>query len=259
MDRMVKKRRSILICALLAAATLAALWPVVHGSFTFFDDDDYIVNNPHVRGGLTWANVAWAFRTGYQCNWHPLTWASHILDVELFGMRPGWHHFGNLALHTANCLVLFLLLQRLTSAPWRSATVAAWFALHPLHVESVAWVAERKDVLSTLFFLLTLWAYAGFVESKKEPDAGARRLSRDYGLALVFFALGLMSKPMLVTLPFVLLLIDYWPLQRWSLPSAPSWSPSKVQGLTAFVDPPDFQLRCQFFSLLSPSPLPSPA
>jgi tetratricopeptide (TPR) repeat protein len=254
MDRIDRKARAALICALLGAATLAALWPVVHGSFTFFDDDDYIVNNPHVRGGLSWANAVWAFSTGYQCNWHPLTWLSHILDVELFGMRPGWHHFGNLVLHTANSLLLFLLLEGLTRAPWRSALVAAWFALHPLHVESVAWVAERKDVLSTLFFLLTLMAYARYVrglqaaecpksevrnpksEGNPKPEirsaecearspqfsifnfqCALRAPKAAYVLSLALFALGLMSKPMLVTLPFVLLLLDYWPLGRFGL------------------------------------------
>ena len=250
------RRRSILTCTLLAVATLAALWPVVQGSFTFFGDDDYVLNNPHVRGGLTWANVVWAFRTGYLGNWQPLTWLSHILDVQLFGMRPGWHHLGNLVLHTANSLLLFLLLQRLTGAPWRSVLVAAWFALHPLHVESVAWVAQRQDVLSTLFFLLTLMAYAQYVRrleptvQSSQSTVGSPKFnvpnsqfsifnfqsvlrplrSGAYLLSLAFFALGLMSKPMLVTLPFVLILLDYWPLRRWSLPAAANSSPSKAQG-----------------------------
>jgi tetratricopeptide (TPR) repeat protein len=214
-------RRTTLLCLLLGAVTLAVYWPVIHHRFINYDDPKYVVENPRVASGLTWPNVGWAFQTGHASNWHPLTWLSHMLDVQLFGADPGWHHFTSLLFHTANTLLLFLLLQRLTGAPWRSASVAALFALHPLHVESVAWVAERKDVLSTFFFMLTLWAYARYVElqSPKSKVQSPKSVvggswSVFYLLALTFFALGLMSKPMLVTLPFLLLLLDYWPLRR---------------------------------------------
>src|ERR1051325_10244922 len=158
------KRRSsifprILICAALAAATLLVYWPVLHSQFINYDDPDYVTENDHVAGGLTWGGVAWAFSTGHAANWHPVTWLSHMLDVQLFGLRAGGHHLTSLTLHVVNSLLLFLILERLTRARWRSAMVATLFALHPMHVESVAWVSERKDVLSGLFFLLTIWAY----------------------------------------------------------------------------------------------------
>ena len=239
MDRIKPKWRAWLISALLGMLTLATFWPVVHNGFIGWDDSSYVTENPHVLKGLTWQNVGWALQTGCSANWHPVTWLSHMLDVDLFGLKPGGHHLASLLLHCVNAVLLFLLLRRLTGAEWRSAMVAALFALHPLHVESVAWVAERKDVLSTLFFLLTLGAYVAYVarlegpaaETKPEPNAehgfsrftlpagGLRsQASRWYALALLLFALGLMSKPMLVTLPFVLLLLDFWPLQRLSLP-----------------------------------------
>jgi hypothetical protein len=179
--------------------------PVVHYPFLSFDDPGYVTRNPNVAGGLTWRAVGWALTSGYSGNWHPLTWWSHMLDVELWGMNAGAHHATNLILHIANSLILFLLLQHLTGAAGRSACVAALFGVHPAHVESVAWIAERKDVLSTLFWLLTMWAYVGYV---RHP--GRRR----YVLAVVLYGLGLMAKPMLVTLPFVLLLLDVWPLGR---------------------------------------------
>ncbi len=144
--------------------TLASFWPVFHNDFIKFDDPDYVTSNPRVTTGLTWSNVGWAFQSGEQANWHPLTWLSHMLDVQLFGLQPGWHHLVSLLIHTANALLLFLVLRRMTGADWRSAFVALFFAVHPLHVESVAWVAERKDVLSTFFFMLTLWAYARHAE-----------------------------------------------------------------------------------------------
>jgi tetratricopeptide (TPR) repeat protein len=226
-------RRSLLICALLSAMTLIAYGPVLDNDFINLDDYANVSKNPHVQGGLTWENVKWSFQAGYSGNWHPLTWWSHMLDVQLFGLDPRWHHLVNLLLHLANTLLLFWLVQGLTRMAWRSAFVAALFAVHPLHVESVAWVAERKDVLSTFFFLLTLWAYARYARrvtgdtcqvTRTEAAAAApdssrvtRHPSLFYGLALFFFALGLMSKPMLVTLPFVLLLVDFWPLQRVDL------------------------------------------
>jgi tetratricopeptide (TPR) repeat protein len=165
----------------------------------------YVTENVHVKAGITTEAIRWAFTTGYAGNWHPVTLISHMLDVELFGLRPRWHHLTNLFFHLANTLLLFFVFHRMTKAPWKSAFVAALFALHPLHVESVAWVAERKDVLSTFFWMLTMVAYVHYVE---------RPGFRSYLAVFAFFALGLMAKPMLVTLPFVLLLLDYWPLQR---------------------------------------------
>jgi tetratricopeptide (TPR) repeat protein len=189
----------------LIAINLVVYVPVRHHEFINFDDPQYVVENRLVREGLTWAGVAWAFTTGYAGNWHPLTWLSHMLDVQLFGLDAGAHHLTSVLLHVANTLLLFGLLYRMTGALLRSAFVAALFAVHPLHVESVAWVAERKDVLSTLFFMLTLHAYAAYTR---------RRRPAGYALVLGLFALGLMAKPMLVTVPFVLLLLDYWPLAR---------------------------------------------
>ncbi len=204
----------VFICLLLAVITSAIYWPVMNCDFTNLDDPDYFTANPHVLGGLTWADVGWAFHMGDFRFWHPLTWLSLMLDVTLFGKGAGGPHFTNLLLHTANTVLVFLVFRRLTGAHWRSALVAGLFALHPLRVESVAWVCERKDVLSTLFWLLTLWTYsrhAAFQVSSVKRQAGPKRW---YGLALLFFALGLLSKPMLVTVPFVMLLLDYWPLRR---------------------------------------------
>jgi Flp pilus assembly protein TadD len=193
------------IVAGLLAVTLFAYAPARHNGFVSVDDPGYLTNNPHVTAGLTASGVRWAFTTGHMANWHPVTWLSHMLDAELFGMRPGAHHVMNVIFHAANTLLLFAVLRRLTGAIGRSAFVAALFAVHPLHVESVAWLSERKDVLSTLFWLLTMWLYATYV---------ARPHWVRYAVMLVVFALGLMAKPMLVTLPFVLLLMDWWPLGR---------------------------------------------
>ena len=211
----------VCLCLLLAAVTLVVYWPVTHCDFVNYDDPDYFSSNPHVLSGVTAGNVVWAFTTGHASNWHPLTWLSLMLDVEIFGKGPAGPHITNLVFHAANAALLFLLLRRLTAATWRSAFVAALFALHPLHVESVAWISERKDVLSTFFGLLALLMYGGYVrKSKVHPPSqscGAMKSPKSkvlYGLALLFFAFGLMSKPMLVTLPFLMLLLDYWPLQR---------------------------------------------
>jgi hypothetical protein len=195
----------LLICLLLAAATLLPYLQVKNHGFTTFDDDLYVTENTVVRSGFTGQGLKWAFTTGHAGNWHPLTWLSHMLDCQLYGVEPGGHHFTNVLFHVANTLLLFLFWARVTGALWPSALVAALFALHPLHVESVAWVSERKDVLSTFFWLATLWAYVWYV------DAPALRR---YVLVILCFALGLMAKPMLVTLPLVLLLLDYWPLGR---------------------------------------------
>lgn len=244
MDRVNDRQRTTLICAVLCALTLASLWPVVHNSFINFDDPDYITENPHVLSGITWHNLAWAFQTGYAGNWHPLTWISHMLDVQVYGLNPAGHHVTSLILHALNGILVFLVLRRMTGATWRSACVAGLFALHPLHVESVAWVSERKDVLSAFFFILTLWGYTRYVrvrqQSKTGPagfgapgsldPAGRTRTSASifYALTLLCFALGLMSKPMLVTLPFLLLLLDYWPLRRFEAAAADGNSPART-------------------------------
>jgi protein O-mannosyl-transferase len=197
--------RPRLIALLLALATLLIYLPVVRDGFVNYDDQTYVTENSVVQNGLTWAGIKWAFTTGYGANWHPVTWLSHMTDWELFHLNPGGHHLVNVLFHAANTVLLFTLLFRLSGALWSAAFIAALFAWHPLHVESVAWVAERKDVLSTFFALLTLLSYA------KYAKANCRR---SFWFALIFFALGLMSKPMVVTLPFVMLLLDYWPLQR---------------------------------------------
>lgn len=193
------------ICAALAAAALAAYFGALANGFVGYDDEGYVTDNAHVRQGLSPASVAWAFTTMDGANWHPLTWLSHMADVTLFGLDAGGHHLTSVALHAANAVLLFLVLASMTGATWRSAFAAGLFAVHPLHVESVAWIAERKDVLSTSFWLLTLMAWLGWVEHKTV---------RRYVLAAALYALGLMAKPMLVTLPFTLLLLDYWPLGR---------------------------------------------
>jgi tetratricopeptide (TPR) repeat protein len=205
MDKKSNKYRTLCIYLALVLTTLASYWQVRNCNFVSYDDNLYVTDNLYVQRGLTGEGIIWAFTTDYAANWHPLTWLSHMLDCSLFGTNPRWHHFTNLLLHIANTLLLFAVLKRMTAALWRSAFVAALFALHPLHVESVAWIAERKDVLSTLFWLLTMIAYLSYV---RHP--GIIR----YLLTVVVFALGLMAKPMLVTLPFVLLLLDCWPLGR---------------------------------------------
>ena len=154
----------VLLCLLLAVMTLAVFLPVARHGYVNYDDSDYVTANAHVQSGLKWENVVWAFKSGHASNWHPLTWISHMLDVQLFGEKPGAQHLVSVGFHVANTLLLFLLLRRMTGALWRSFMVAALFALHPLHVESVAWVSERKDVLSGFFFLLTLGAYVRYVE-----------------------------------------------------------------------------------------------
>jgi Flp pilus assembly protein TadD len=208
------QKSTLWISLALIALTVLIYAPVATHDFLNYDDTDYVSQNPDVAAGLTWHGVVWAFTTGHSSNWHPLTWLSHMLDVQLFGMHPGPHHVVNLLFHIANTILLFLLLYRWTGEQGRSAFVAALFAVHPLHVQSVAWVAERKDMLSTLFWLLTLWAYGYYV---KEPRA------KRYALVLAFLVCGLMSKPMLVTLPFTLLLLDFWPLHRATLEDRAKW------------------------------------
>jgi Flp pilus assembly protein TadD len=201
-------KRVLLACLFLIAACVIVYAPVRHFGFVSLDDPEYVTENLHVARGLTWQGARWALTSSYAANWHPVTWLSHMLDVQLYGMNAGPQHVTNLLLHILNTLLLFGLLYRMTEALGRSAFVAALFALHPLHVASVVWIAERKDVLSTLFWMLTMWAYVAYV---RRPGLGR------YLLTLVFFGLGLMAKPMLVTLPFALLLLDFWPLQRVEL------------------------------------------
>ena len=199
------RSRALGIAGLLVLATLAAYEPLFHNEFVSLDDNLYVTKNATVQQGLSWETVRWAFTTQAAGNWHPLTWLSHLLDVQLFGLDPVGHHATSLALHLATTLLLLRVLWGLTGALWPSSFVAAIFALHPLHVESVAWVAERKDLLAGLFFVLTLGAWARWVERP-----GRLR----YALVLLALACGLMAKPMLVTVPFLLLLLDYWPLGR---------------------------------------------
>ena len=222
------RRHIALIGLLLALGTVALYGPITQHPFIHFDDDQYIAANPHVTSGLSGTNFVWAFTTSEQANWHPLTWLSHQLDCTLFGVSPGHHHLVNLLYHVANTLLLFAFLRSATGAVWRSAFVAALFAWHPLHVESVAWASERKDVLSTFFWLLTLLAYLGYtrrVAGGDSPPHGRRGAAFYYLAAVVGCACGLMSKPMVVTLPFVLLLLDLWPLNRIAQFPAPSVEP----------------------------------
>jgi protein O-mannosyl-transferase len=229
--------RLLLICAFLALSTLVVYWPVLRHAFVNYDDTDYVTANPYVQAGLTAKGFAWVWHSDVARNWHPVTMLSHMLDCQLYGLRPSGHHLTNLLFHIANAVLLFLLLWKMTGTVWRSGVVAALFALHPLHVESVAWVAERKDVLSTFFFLLTVGAY-GLRNGQSTIANGQSRIARSragyYWLALGTFALGLMSKPMLVTVPFVLLLLDFWPLGR-----------IRVQALKTKVQSPKSAIRSE--------------
>jgi len=200
-----------LIYLVLSLTTIIAYEPVRLNDFVNYDDDTYVTRNPQVKAGLTRESVLWAFTTSHGNNWHPVTWLSHIIDCQMFGLKAVWHHLTSLLFHILNTLLLFWVMKRMTGGIWPSAFVAAAFALHPLHVESVAWVAERKDVLSGFFWMLTMAAYVRYAERP-----GIAR----YMQVVFAFCLGLMAKPMLVTLPFVLLLLDYWPLGRlqWGQP-----------------------------------------
>ena len=198
-------RAKVLICIFLIVATFCIYSQVQDHKFINFDDDRYITDNLNVQAGLTIESIKWAFTPSHTSYGHPMTWLSHMLDYQLYGLHPKGHYLTNLFLHISSVLILFIVLLRMTGALWKSGFVAAMFALHPLNVESVVWIAERKNVLSTLFWLMTMWAYIHYAE---KPTV------KRYGLVFLFFTLGLMSKPMLVTLPFVLLLLDYWPLRR---------------------------------------------
>ena len=215
------KKFFLLAVLLLALGTLALYSPVSGFSFVDFDDNEYVSENPVTQAGLTWQGLQWAFTGIHVGNWHPASWLSHMVDCQLFGLNAGAHHLVSVLFHIANTLLLFAILHSLTGARWRSAGVAALFAWHPMHVESVAWVAERKDVLSTFFWLLTIMAYARYAQNSVSAEPGiAKRKTQNaklfYALALLGCALALLSKPMAVTLPFTLLLLDVWPLRRIS-------------------------------------------
>ena len=228
---------SLWISLFLAAGTLLVYWPVTQCEFVNFDDTDFVTANPRVQAGLTVESFKWAWHSEVARNWHPITMLTHMLDCQLFGLNAGRHHLVNLLFHLANTLLLFHLLKLMTGAVWRSAFVAALFAWHPLHVESVAWIAERKDVLSTLFWFLTIWAYVRYARELGMPNSKCKGF---YALTLLFFALGLMSKPMLVTVPFVLVLLDFWPLGRLKLvqTAARTHGPSQTEKQKAKVKPP---------------------
>ncbi|MBF0517642.1 MAG: glycosyltransferase family 39 protein, partial [Nitrospirae bacterium] len=236
-------RRSSLSCDpayvaifLLIVLTLIVFLPVKHYEFIGYDDDKYVTENQHVLSGLTADGFLWAFKTTELGFWQPLSWLSHMADITLFGLNAGGHHIVNLLFHVANTVILFMALRALTGAVWRSAFVAALFAVHPMHVESVAWIAERKDMLSGLFWGLAIWAYVYYV---KRPAV------ERYMAVLLCFFFGLMSKPVMVTLPVVLLLLDYWPLGRFSeagnktlrllLEKLPMFALSAASAMVAFV------------------------
>jgi tetratricopeptide (TPR) repeat protein len=257
-----RKQLTMAIYFALAIGTLTVYCPVLSHGFLNYDDPDYILDNPHVKNGLTWPGIIWAFQpTAYAANWHPLTWISHMMDCQLFGVNhPGAHHFVNVLFHTANALLLFTLLNMMTGAVWRSAFVAALFAWHPLHVESVAWAAERKDVLSACFWMLALIAYAKYAMPDKTRSKSVSMFtflgSGFYWLALLFFACGLMSKPMVVTLPCVLLLLDLWPLQRLSISAIPRLIAEKIPFLALMVASCLITLVAQKNALWSSASLP---
>lgn len=200
-----RSNKQWLITFALVVLTATAYWEIKDHTFVSYDDDVYVVSNARVQSGLSWRNAGWAFASASAANWHPLTWLSHMADVQLFGLNPAGHHLTSLLVHVANVLLLFWVLQLMTGALWQSALVAALFAVHPINVESVAWVAERKNLLSTFFWLLTMWAYVRYA---RQPAWNT------YLVVFASFALALMSKPMVVTLPFVLMLLDYWPFDR---------------------------------------------
>jgi Flp pilus assembly protein TadD len=277
-NRLLSGGNAVAIGILLLALVAGTYLPSLDNGFTNLDDPSYVFSNAHVQRGLTWQGTRWAFSTTELGLWHPLTWLSLMLDAQLSGPSPFGFHLTNLVFHAANTLLLFLLLRRITAAPWRSAFVAALFALHPIHVESVAWVAERKDVLSTFFFLLTLLAYAAYAsrvsQGSGDPDAAARqtailpplvadrqagegrgegnlagrsptrRATLLYTLALGFFVLGLMSKTMVVTLPIALLLLDFWPLKRLDVSTFGGFKASAIR--LAFEKLPFFVLSLLF-------------
>jgi hypothetical protein len=231
-------QRVLAVALALFGLSFIAYLPVGSFDFVYYDDPEYVFDNPTVRTGLTPWGIVWAFVDAHVANWHPVTWLSHMLDCELFGLDPGAHHLVSALVHSANGALLFLVLRSLTGALWRSSVAAALFAFHPLRVESVAWISERKDVLSGFFFLLTIWAYAAYCRrAAPRPSVhppqncsnatglkmAPKRAGGLFYLALGCFLLGLLSKAMLVTVPAVLLLLDYWPLRRLELPGSAGW------------------------------------
>jgi protein O-mannosyl-transferase len=244
-------RKPTLLGLALALLTLALYWPATHNGFVDYDDDEYVTQNGHVQSGLSWDNTAWAFTTTDVSNWHPLTWLSYMLDVELFGLDPQGFHATNIVLHALNAALLFWLLHGLTGALGPSLSVAALFAAHPLNVQSVAWVSERKNVLSTLFWLLAMLAYAAWV---RRPRAAS------YAGLAVCLALSLLAKPMAVTLPFVLLLFDYWPLDRWRLGQRRLWlEKAPLFALVAVFSVVTFQVQHAGGSVIAASAIPASA
>lgn len=225
--------RVFIVGGVLFFGTLLLFSRTLENGFIGFDDPGYVTENGHVQNGLNWEGLTWAFTTGTLCNWHPLTWLSHQLDVQFFGLKPAGHHATSVFWHGLNAVLVFLVFRRLTGSFWTSAFSAALFAWHPLRVESVAWVSERKDVLSAFFGLLTLLLYAHYVEITQGKSGGKRGLF--YALSLLTFALGLMSKPMLVTLPFLLVLLDFWPWRRWQFERTASWLPILREKLPFFL------------------------
>jgi len=220
-------RLKLFIGMALIAVTLTIFWPVQNFEFVNLDDGVYVTHNYRVQSGLTWESFIWSFTTTHSSEWHPLTWLCHMADYELYGLNPKGHHFTNLLFHTANVLIFFLVLSRISKNIWVSGLIAMLFAVHPLRVESVAWVAERKDVLSAFFWILSMWAYLSYVER-----GGIKR----YLTVLLFFILGFMAKPMIVTLPFILLLLDYWPLGRFQFRSFMSVANSQPRQLRDLKD-----------------------
>ena len=227
LERMYGSQSKWLIAFVLVFGCVIIFFQLWSFQFINFDDNSYIYSNPHVNGGLTWENIKWAFTAFHSANWHPVTWLSHQLDSTLFGIRAGYHHLDSAFIHTVNSVLLFFTLRKMTGVTWKSGIVAAIFAFHPAHVESVAWVSERKDVLSTLFLLLTIWFYAKYAAGEKKP--------LNYFLVILCFALGLMAKPMLVTLPFVLFLLDLWPLERFKKFDWANFRPLLVEKLPLFA------------------------
>ena len=209
---MSERKKTFLVCLGLILGIAAVFGPAIGYGFVFFDDQVYLQDNRSINSGFSWSGFLWAFQTGYAANWHPVTWLSHMLDCQLYGLNPAGHHATNILLHAANSTLVFLLLKRTTGKLWPSAVVAALFVFHPLRLESVIWISERKDVLSVFFALLTIWAYVRHAENDGDGKWWRRGW---YWLAVFFFCLALMSKPMVVTLPPLLLLLDIWPLRRW--------------------------------------------
>ncbi|MFC1853121.1 tetratricopeptide repeat protein [candidate division CSSED10-310 bacterium] len=219
--------RDVGMSLILALFTLSIYAQVRHHSFISYDDPSYVHDNPHINSGLSIDNIHWAFTNAHACNWHPITWISHMIDVHFFGLDAGWQHMVNVIFHVGSTILLFWMFNRITGQFYQSSFIAALFALHPLHVESVAWISERKDVLSTFFLMLVLWSYVQYV---KKPSI------TKYLNCLIFYILGLFSKPMLVTVPFLMMLLDYWPLQRQQSGStSPSTDTSQITSLLHFI------------------------